>query len=292
MFSKQQTLLDRALNFKYKDSMHSVWRLKDESLAPVVNSAMSVIEGKAIGNDKYSFELIKKEDNRHVFRIDSQEESKSYIFKVFPLRCLRHRLKYAYMARRFSRFAYGEAIGLLKAAEKGIRVPEVYGYGSISGPLMLIQKSVLIIEFLSHHTLIGDLIESNSHNQDKCLNLLKRSIPLYVQLYKAACNHISVNTGAIMFDDKGRREEDYLLDFEYARFYSKPSLELLMYEAATLANYCKKWISEETFHKWIGELLDAVEIRDRLRRDNLRERFYYHFSTELSRKERQKIGAR
>lgn len=290
MPSEQQILLNRALGFRYKSSRRSSWRLKDEKLVSLVESAISIIDGKGIDNDQHLSTLIKREDNRHVFRIDSKEDSKSYVVKVFPLRCLRHRLKYRHMAKKFARFAYGEAVGLLKATENEIKVPEVYGYGSIPGASGLILKSVLIIEFLSHHTTIGDLIELNSHDQDKCLSILKRSIPLYVQLYNAACNHISVNSGAIMFDDNGCVEEDYLLDFEYARFYAKPSHELLMYEAATLAKYCKSWVTDGTFKAWVIDLLGAIGVDESAIRDSLMLRFYFHFETQLTRKQRSSIG--
>jgi hypothetical protein len=291
MISKQQKLLNRALGIKYKFSKRSSWMLKDESFVQTVKHSLPVIGGKAIDNDMYISTLIKKEDNRHVFRIDSQNDSNSYIFKVFPLCCLRHRFKYHHMTRQHGRFAYGEAIALLKASAKGIRVPEVYGYGTISGRSNLIKKSILIIECLSHHTPIGDLLELNSHDQGKCLSILKRSIPLYVQLYSAACNHISVNSGAIMFDDQGRSEEDYLLDFEYARFYSTPSYDLLMYEMAILARYCKSWVTMDIYSEWVDELLDSLEVYDSHVRKKLISQFNYYFETQLTRKERIKIGA-
>lgn len=291
MFSKQEVILKNALAITYKDSVRVSWRLKDEDLVPIVKSAKAVIEQKAVLNEDHVFELIKEEDNRQVFKITSRGNAKSYIFKVFPLQCLRHRLKYLWMTRRSSRFAYGEAISLLIAAEKGINVPDVYGYGYVLDKSMLIEKSVLILECLSHHTTIGDLLELHRNDQARCLQILNRSIPLFVKLYETACNHISANTGAIMFSDESNPKDDFLLDFEYAKFYKKPSLELLMYEAATLAKYCKCWVSEDTMNEWAKELLIAVRVRDNLDINSLMARFLYHFNTQLSRKERSRIGA-
>ncbi|MCK5608399.1 hypothetical protein KAR91_41340, partial [Candidatus Pacearchaeota archaeon] len=246
MFSRQENMLREALAVKYKDSARIGWKLKDKVLVPIVKSAQSAIEKKPILNKDHAFELIKEESNRMVFKITSKSNAKSYIFKVFPSQCLKHRLKYIWMTRNSSRFAYGEAISLLIASEKGINVPDVYGYGYILGTSMLIEKSVLIIECLSHHTTIGELLESHRDNQEKCLQILNRAIPLFVKLYEAACNHISVNTGAIMLSNDKDPENDFILDFEYAKFYKKPSLELLMFEAATLAKYCKAWVSKDT----------------------------------------------
>lgn len=291
MFSRQKMMLRKALAVTYNDSARVGWRLKDKDLVPIVKSARAIIEQKTILNKNHIFEFIKEEDNRQVFKITSKDNTKSYIFKVFPLQCVRHRLKYLWMTRKFSRFAYGEAISLLIASEKGINVPDVYGYGYILGKSMLIKKSVLILECLSHHTTIGQLLELHRNDQARCLQILNRSIPVFVKLYETACNHISVNTGAIMFSDEDSPEDDFVLDFEYAKFYKKPSLELLMFEAATLAKYCKCWVSENTMNEWAKELLFAVGVQNNLDINKLMTRFLYHFNTQLSRKERSRIGA-
>ncbi len=291
MFSEQEMILRKALTVTYNESVKISWRLKDQDLVPIVKSARAIIEQKAIVNRNHISELIKEEDNRHVFKITSRDNTKSYIFKVFPLQCVRHRLKYLWMTRKFSRFAYGEAISLLIASEKGINVPDVYGYGYILGKSMLIEKSVLILECLSHHTTIGDLLELHRNDQARCLQILNRSIPIFVKLYETACNHISVNAGAIMLSDEDCLKDDFILDFEYAKFYKKPSLELLMFEAATLARYCKCWVSKDTMNEWAKELLIAVGVRNNLDVNNLMARFLCHFNTQLSRKERSRIGA-
>lgn len=291
MFSGQEMMLRKALAVTYNDSARISWRLKDQDLVPIVKSARAVIEQKAILNEDHVFELIKEEDNRHVFKIKSRDSTKSYIFKVFPLQCVRHRLKYLWMTRKFSRFAYGEAISLFIASEKGINVPDVYGYGYLLGTSMLIEKSVLILECLSHHTTIGQLLELHRNDQARCLQILNRSIPIFVKLYETACNHISVNEGAIMLSNEDCLKDDFILDFEYVKFYKKPSLELLMFEVASLAKDCKCWVSEDTMKEWTKELLIAVGVRGDLDINNLMTRFLYHFNTQLSRKERSKIGA-
>jgi len=290
MFINRENILEEALGFKYNDSIRVGWRLKDENMVPVVKSAISVIEQKPLLDRNYSFELIKEEANRQVFRMNSKNTMKSYIFKVFPLQCLRHRLKYYWMTRRYSRFAYGEAVSLLIASRKGLNVPDVYGYGYIRSPYFLIEKSVLILEDLSDHKTMGELLKDNSEDQGNCLCILNRSIPFFVKLYEASCNHISVNSGALMLNNQGDLEKDFIIDFEYARFNTKPSLELVMYEAATLANYCRPWISDETRNEWLHELLNAVNVKESSFEKHMTETFNYYLGAKLTRKERMKIG--
>jgi hypothetical protein len=155
---------------------------------------------------------------------------------------------------------------------------------------MLIKKSVLVLENLVNHIPIGDMLRLNKDDQEKCVKILCRAIPFLARMYKSGCNHISFNSGCIMLSNDGLLQNDFVLDFEYANFFGKPSLELLMFEAATLAKYCKALITHETMDKWVTELLDAIEIHDTFSRDSLIECFYYHFNTQLSRKERQRIG--
>ena len=287
----EQKIFKAALPLKYSDSRRAKWWLNNENLIAVAKSCESIIIKNAESDLQHNVELLKREDNRLVFRIKSPSVAKFFVVKVFPLRCLRHRLKYHWMKYRNRRFAFGEAVSLLIAAERGLNVPKVCGYGQLYGPSMLIKKSVLILENLANHIPIGDILRLNKDDQEKCVNILSRAIPFLVSLYKTGCNHISVNSGCIMLSNEDSQQDDFILDFEYANFFDKPSLELLMFEAATLAKHCRTLITPETIDKWMAELLDAVEIRDRLSRDKLIERFYYHFNTQLSRKKRQKIGA-
>lgn len=293
MFSLiKRKILKTTLGFKYRNSRRSKWWLSDESLIPLVQSVASYIErydGLATDNN---IEIVKREVNRLVFRVKSLSPAEeSFIVKVFPLCCLRHRLKYHIMKYSHNRFAFGEAVNLLIGAKRGLNVPKVHGYGQVYGCSTLIKKSVLIIEDLEHHITIGELLKLNSADQEKCGEILNRAIPIFVSLYEACCNDISVNSGSIMFGDEGLKQDDFILDLEYARFYDKPSLELLMFEAATLAKYCKFLLTEKTINEWVDKLLDAVETRDRICRGKMVGYFNYYFNTQLSRKEREKIGA-
>ncbi len=289
VFSEQR-MLAAALPVRFGDSPGAKWWLNNENLIGAVKSCENIICENTESGVQCEVEILKEEENRLVFRIKASDDDKFLVVKVFPLRCLRHRLKYHWMKYRNRRFAFGEAVSLLIAADRGLNVPKVYGYGQMYSPRGLINKSVLILENLGDHVAIGDMLEKNRDNQEKCVEILSRATPFLVRLYRAGCNHISVNSGCIMLSTGGSQADDFILDFEYAKFFDSPDLELLMFEAATLAKYCKNFITGETIDKWVAELLDAVAIRDRITRDSLTGRFHYHFNTQLSRKDRQKIG--
>jgi len=286
--SSRRTILKKALRFKYNDSLKSRWWLIDNNLIPIAQSIASAVDKFNGSFLPDNIEIIKNEDRRFILRIDSsQSVEKSFIAKVFPLCCLRHRLKYHRM--KYKRFAFGEAVNLLIAAERGLNVPMVYGYGRIYGSSFLIKTDVLLLEDLADQTAVDKLLELNSNDQKKCAKILERTIPIIIGLYKAGCNNIGFNTGAIMLGDGNSAKNDFILDFEYAEFHDKPSLEVLMFEAANFAKYCRRWLTEQTINEWRAKLLDAIEIGDDVKRGNLIERFNYYFNSRLSRKERLKI---
>ncbi len=290
--TNKRGMLKTALRLKYSDSQRAKWWLKNESLIPVAKSILSDIDKCYESASGHNVDVIKKEDNRLVFRIKSSSSTEiSFVAKVFPLLCLRHRLKYHRMKYKHSRFAFGEAVSLLIAAERGLNVPKVYGYGCIYGSSGLIKMSVLILEDLVHHTTIGELLKLYSGNEKKCVEIMNRVIPIFITLYKAACNYINVNLGSIMLGDEDSRQNDFILDFEYATFYDSSSLELLMFESANLIKYCRAFVTNKTINEWRDKLLDAAEVRDLVSRGKMIERFNYYFSTRLSRKKREKIGA-
>jgi len=290
--SNKREILKTALRLKYSDSRRAKWLLKDKSLIPLAKSVLSDIDKCYESASGHNVDVIKQEDNRLVFRTKSSSSpGKSFVVKVFPLRCLRHRLKYHSMKYKHSRFAFGEAVSLLIASERGLNVPKVYCYGCIYGCSGLIKMSVLILEDLVHHSTIGELLKLNSGNEKKSVEIMNRAIPILIGLYKAACNYINVNLGAIMLGEDDSNNSDYILDFEYATFFDNPSLELLMFEAANLGKCCRAFVTDKIISEWRDKLLDAIEVADHVDRGKLIERFNYFFCTTLSRNKREKIGA-
>lgn len=290
MFSlSKRRILMTALGFEYSDSQRAKLWLCDKSLIPLAQSVPPAIDTYSESASSQDVEVIKRDKRRLVLRINlSQSGEESFIVKVFPLRCLRHRLKYHSM--KYDRFAFGEAANLLIAARRGLNVPKVYGYGCIYGSSRLIKKDILILEDLAPRTSVGELLKLNKGDEEKCAKIFSRTIPIFVDLYKAKCNHIGSNISAIMLGDEKSKQDDFILDFEYAKFHNKPSLEVLMFEAAHFAKRCCTWVTKKTMNEWKDKLLDAVEIKDNATRNKIMGYFNYYFDTQLSRKERQKVG--
>ena len=82
----------------------------------------------------------------------------------------------------------------------------------------------------------------------------------------------------------------FLLDFQHARFYNNPDIEVLMFEAGYFARLCRKQVPTETINEWLDKLLSAIGIDDDARKQKMTDRFSYYFNTTLSRKERKKMS--
>ncbi|UCE36783.1 MAG: hypothetical protein JSW00_14895 [Thermoplasmata archaeon] len=188
---------------------------------------------------------------------------------------LRLKLKYCWM--KYYRYGFAETANLIIARNRGINVPRVYGYGRIYGPFGLINKDMVILEDLAHLTSVDELLRLNRGDDKKCAKILSQTIPVFVSLHKAKCNIVYILSDAIMFSGEDSEQDAFVLDFEYARFYDQPSLEVLMYEAAYFAVSCPDWLAHRIINDWVTKLLDAVGIRDNAGRKKLMERFKYYF---------------
>ncbi|MGA2171714.1 MAG: lipopolysaccharide kinase InaA family protein [Sedimentisphaerales bacterium] len=281
--------MNETLGFRYDDSHNSRWWLKDKSVVPAVRSVLTAIDECDGPSTHPDCEILKQLPDRLILRVRPPDSApQSFVAKISLLPHLRERLKYHIMKN--DRFGFAEAANLIIAAQRGLTVPGVYGYGRIYGPFGLIRKSIVILEDLAHHVTIGKLLDLNRQNQSRCADMLGWTIPVFVGLYNANCNHIDVNLNSIMFDSKDDNKRGFLLDFEYARFYDKPSIEILMFEAAHFAKCCPDRLKGDTINNWLAKLLDAVEIREALSREKAIDRFNcYYSSGRLSRKERVRI---
>ena len=286
-------LVQDALKFRYRHSKEARFWLKDESIVPVAQSVLSIIDKHYEPLSEPNIEILRRHCRgsslrKLAFRIECKESpGKSYVVKVFPLRCLKHRLKYHRM--RHHRFGFGEAANLLIANERGLKVPKVYGYGHIYGSYWLVKTSIVIVEYLAHQSSIEELLKSCGQDQNKCAQILNHTVPIFAGLYKAKCNHIDVNLGAIMFSLEDSQQDGSVVDFEYARFYDARSPEILMSQAAYFAKRWSDFVPAKAINDWLSKLLDAIEVKDDLIRDKMIERFGYYFSTDLSRRERMHI---
>ena len=277
----KQRFIKNVLNFEFSDSLKAKWWLKDESLVPAAQSITETIRNITNHSLRPNTEFIKLTDRKAVFRVIPTEGSeRSVVAKAFLLPRLEHRFKY-------HKYGLDEVVNLLKAADKGINAPMVYGYGHIYSMFWLVEANVVISEDLLGLSPIKNLLLKGTDNERH--QIFMRTIPLFVSLYNAGCNHIDVNSGAVMLSERNLNHEVFLLDFQHAKFYDRQSSEILMFEAGHFAKMCRNWISTETINEWLDELLRAVDINITDEIQKMKRCFYYYFKAELSRKLRKKI---
>jgi hypothetical protein len=277
----KRRIIKNALNFEFRDSSKSKWWLKDESLVPTAQSITETIRNITNHSLRPNTEFFKLTDRKAVFRVKPPEDSgRSLVAKAFLLPRLEHRFKY-------HKYGLDEVANLLKAADRSINAPRVYGYGHIYGLFRLVEANVVISEELLGLSPIKNLLLKGTDNERH--QIFMRTIPLFVSLYTAGCYHIDVNSGAVMLSERNPNHEVYLLDFQHAKFYDKPSSEILIFEAGHFAKVCRNWISTETVNEWLDELLRAIDVNSTDEIQKMRRRFYYYFKAELSRKHRKKI---
>lgn len=270
-------LIKDTLRFGYRHSQRAIFRLKNENIVPIAQSILSAIDecNESVLPDNV-VTLKQSPGKRIIFRINSSKfAQESFVAKVFLLHRFKHKLKYHWM--KYQRYAFNEAANLIIAAHRGLNVPKVYGYGYTYGLPGLIKTSIVILEDLVQLTSVDELLRVNRVDEEKCAKILSRTIPVFVKLHKTMCHIVYILSDAIMLGSEGSNQDAFVLDFEYAKFHNKPSLEILMYEAAYFAQSCPDFLTERIIYDWVAKLLDAVEIGDNANRRKLIERFNYYF---------------
>ncbi len=284
-----QRKLKTVLNFRYTAPKKTLWHLKTESLIPVVQSILPVINRFDDSSWPQNLQLLKgKKGDRIVFRVNSSPSCReSFVVKICPFLRFKHKLEYTLI--RHHMFGLSEAANLVTAAGRRLNVPEVYGYGCVYDSFRLIKMSVVILEDLNHYRSVEALLGSIRGDDRKCEQILERTIPVFVGLYKAECNNIEINLHSVMLSENKSRPDAFILDFEGAKFHNKPSLEILMFEAASFVKWTPKLLTEAVITDWLFELFDAIEVDDSGVRKKLIERFNYYRGAKLHRKDRRKI---
>lgn len=270
-------IIKEVLGFKHKASDKVVFWLKSPDIMPQVNFFASTLEKYGQSRLPSNIECIKPVHKRLVFVVKpSAINEKGFVAKVFTLNKLRIRLKYCWM--KYNRYKFAEVANLIIASKRGIKVPQVYGYGRINSPFGLIKKDIILLEYLNHHTSVEALLKKNMGNKEKCIDILDRTIPVFVSFYKAKCNNLDINPGSIMFDLKNPDTEPFALDFEYVIFREKKSLEVLAYLAANFAKGFSGLMNRGIINSWAIKLLDRVEATGVNIRKEFINRFNYYMN--------------
>ena len=190
--------------------------------------------------------FFKRERMRLIFRYGA--DSGEVAVKSMPLVSVRARLRY-------KRYAYAEAVHLLRAAELGLPVPKVLAYGE-SRRLGLVRWNAVVMEFLPHVPLRERLAVKLSEGEQWAL--LVRAMNLLRQLYECGCNHVDFGPHCVMLDPAGEGD-DRLLDFQFCRFNAEPRAETLAAQAGYFAwsvSTNRGWVDSETMMtRWFDRLL-------------------------------------
>ena len=285
---RQWKVVGGALRYVYREGRRSKCWLSDESIIPVFRRIQTVLRKWKHDETTADIDIITQCARNVLFRIRDERSGGSFVCKAFFLHHLSHRLQY---------FNYGldEASCLVTAKQRGISTPAVYGYGQLYDGCGLVRCNMVLLEDLGHLSTIRELMEKASVPER--VELFKRTIPLFISLYKGNCNHIDVNHSAIMLDAADYDAGVYLLDFQHAQFHDSSSHEILMFETGYFARACREWISVEAVYDWLSEILKQIGVIDTSDQASLRGRFDYYFLSKglsptqgsLSRKQRKSI---
>ena len=286
-------LIRSSLKFKYRHFQDSFFRFKAENFAPIAHQVMEAVDmySSSLQFPDYA-EVLQNRKRRFVLRIKCEDQMSglsSFVVKVWLLGDNRQRLSYYRKRYTQSRFGFGEANALLFASGRGLKVPEVYGYGGINGVFNLRKVDFLMMQDLDNHTDIEKLMQSNGRDQEECKIVLRRAVPLFIKLYESNCNHSDLNLGSILLGNDSC-DDDYLVDFEFSKFHNAPSLKLLMFHAGYFIDHCSDYLTEETTDWWFRKVVEAVEIRGLPAEKHLKDHFKFYCDRRfLRRKSRMKV---
>jgi tRNA A-37 threonylcarbamoyl transferase component Bud32 len=282
----KRRIIQNVLSFEFRDSLKAKWWLANETFVPIAESTTDAV--RSIRNDiiPSHVKILKRSifaqtERKNVFSINHSESPEtSFVSKVFFLVHLSHKLNYR---------LYGlcEAANSIEAARRGICTSRVYGYGHMYNTFGLVEASVIIFEHLRNAATVSELMSSGKGDERE--KLFMQTIPLFVNLYRAGCHHIDVNSSAVMLSDHEVNPKVFLIDFHHAKFYSRPSTEILMFEMGYFARSCSNFITTQIIDGWMDSILAAINIKSSSEIQKMRHRFNYYFDVDLSRKERKKI---
>jgi hypothetical protein len=99
-----------------------------------------------------------------------------------------------------------------------------------------------------------------------------RTVPLFVKMFRAGCNHIDIRPGNL-FASASAEKLPVAIDFAEVVFYEVPQVNALIKQAAHFARTCALIISGMNYRPWIESILTSAEIGDAASRSHLISRF-------------------
>jgi hypothetical protein len=285
-------IIKQAMPVRYRLAPGIVFQLKTEDMIPFIRAMMGVAKKFNAAQKPDNINILKHtpDHKRLLFRLRLDNQPyQSIIVKTQKIHKLRLRIKYAWM--KHYRYGFSEAANLVIAANRGIEVPQVFGYGYIKNGFGLTKTDIVLLEDLGQDSIsIVELLEQNKNKPQECGNILDRLIHIFIAHYKAGCNNWDINQGSIIFIWRNGSWYPRVLDFEHIVFYDEPSMENLMFMAGQFAQHLPGWMDIHIVDSWAMKLLDAINIKDDQQRKKWIERFNSHLNSPvLPHKVRQKI---
>lgn len=252
----------------------SDWRVCDSSIEAAIDEILDALGGGS-GTRVHWY---KQTEKKWIFRLANGDVVKAMYLHTLPLR-----LKYR-------RYARDEAANLIWAASKGIHVPSVHGIGARRSRAGLVDTAVLMLDELAGMRTVTELLQEAGDEMDRISAVLRATIPVFERLHQSGCNHIDLNAGNILLDPRNLQATPAVIDFKYALFHQRPSLEILMLEAARFGRDCTTLVPAEAVRAWFESLLDHLSVENERQREWCRRRFDCYLHVRLSRKDRQRVN--
>ena len=229
------------------------WYLADACWEKLAQRANGILLNGHPGAE--DMEILKKAIKRFIFRLKPGADDSaipSVVIKAFPMPKLKMRLL------RYRRYGPAELGNLFEATRRGLPVPRVFGYGRLRRGLLVL-GTMIMMEDLAPRQTVGTLLADAEGQPSRQREILDRTLPLFVQLYRKGCNHIDLNPQSIWLSEDPRLDQK-ISDFHYARFLNQPSPKALVSQAAYFARCCSRIVPEDLFQPWLPKLLTAADI--------------------------------
>jgi hypothetical protein len=275
----------RALQLRHRASPDR-WNLCGPEMIDVCTAAAVAVRAYARGEKPDNWSVLRECERKVIARFITSD-GRSWLCKVCYLRTPHLIVQYLRRGPEYSKFGFDETASLALAAEKGLRVPRVLAFG-VAGqrgwqpPL----ATIALFEFLEHHVTLEESLRTAPAGRHP--EVMERATPALAALYTAGCNHIALKPDAIMLPQNDAPA--VVIDLEYAKFYDRPSVELLAFEAAYLARrVTAAAVTEAVVTRWFEQVLDATGIAGTGERAHARSRFAHYRQAKLTRREREQI---
>ena len=266
-------IIKDSLQTSHCSGRHAAWVLMRRDLWTAADAAVACIRKQTVTLPVYR---IKSGRNRCIFRICPPPQCgiPPVIIKAFPMADFRQQLY------RYRRYGPTETANMLRAAQRNIPLPQVYGYGWIRR-CGLVAATIIMMEDLHRHRSLAEVLGRGDFDPAARAAVLQRVARLLLSLYHGGCNHIDLHGESVFFSRSG--DDDRIIDFHYAAFHDRPIPEVLMFHAAYLGSALAGVFSERMLEMWVREMIAELALRDV---DRLFARYRFFRTHRLSRRER------